>query len=67
MNGILPTYGVSSQIEVDLDARLPRDPLDFAIDASKAGLYVQYFVRNRALWARVAGPLDTILDFQSQL
>lgn len=67
MNDIQPTYGISSQIEVNLDKRLPEDPLNFATDASKAGLYVQFFVRNGALWARVAGSLDTVLDFQSTL
>jgi len=67
MNGILPTFGVSTQIEVDLDARLPEDPLMFAVDCSKAGLYVQYFTRDHRLWARVAGPLDTVLDFQATL
>ena len=64
---ITPTYGISSQIEVDLDARLPEDPLMFATSASRAGLYIQYFTRNGSLWARVAGPLDQVLDFQSQL
>lgn len=67
MNGVQPIYGISSQIEVNLDARLPEDPLSFATDASKAGLYVQFFVRNGALWARAAGSLDAVLDFQTTL
>lgn len=67
MNDILPTYSISSQIEVNLDLRLPQDPLDFAINASKAGLYIQYFVRDHSLWARVAGPLEIVLDFKSSL
>lgn len=64
---IIPTYGISSQIEVNLDARLPEDPLMFVVDISKRGLYAQYFMRNGELWARVAGPFDVIQDFQSQL
>jgi hypothetical protein len=64
---ILPTFGISAQFEIDLDARLPEDPLAFASDASKAGLYIQFFIRDHTLWARVAGPLDTVLDFQSTL
>jgi len=64
---ITPTYGVSSEFEIDLDGRLPQSPLDFAIDASKAGLYVQYFVRNGRLWARVAGSHDAVQDFESSL
>jgi hypothetical protein len=62
-----PTYGISSQFEIDLDARLPEDPLTFVTDASKAGLYTQFFLRNGSLWARVAGPLDLITDFQTTL
>lgn len=64
---ITPTYGVSSQAEVNLDARLPEDPLKFATDASKAGLYVQYFMRDGKLWARVAGGHDEVQDFVTSL
>lgn len=67
MTGTTPTYGISSQIEVDLDARQPEDPLSFVIEASKAGLYTQFFVRNGDLWVRVAGPIDALLDFQAAL
>lgn len=62
-----PTYGISSQFEIDLDSRLPENPMNFVSDASKAGLYTQFFVRDGALWARVAGPLDSLLDFQLTL
>ena len=62
-----PTYGISSQFEIDLDARLPEDPLTFIILASNAGLYAQFFMKGTSLWARVAGPLDAILDFQATL
>ena len=31
-----PTYGISSQFEIDLDARLPDNPIDFVSDASNA-------------------------------
>ena len=67
MNGISPTYGISSQFEIDLDARLPENPVTFVTDASKAGLYSQFFVKDGSLWVRVAGPLDELLDFQSTL
>lgn len=62
-----PTFGISSQFEIDLDARLPNDPLTFVIEASNAGLYAQFFMKDGSLWARVAGPLDVLLNFQSTL
>jgi hypothetical protein len=67
MSGVLPTFGISSQIEVDLDARLPEDPVTFTANASNAGLYIQFFLRGGRLYARVAGSLDAVLDFQSTL
>jgi len=67
MHAPTPTYGISSQFEIDLDARLPENPMDFISDASKAGLYTQFFVKDGSLWARVAGPLDIVLDFQTRL
>jgi len=62
-----PTYGISSQFEIDLDARLPENPMTFVSDASKAGLYTQFFLKDGRLWARVAGPLDLITDFKTTL
>ena len=67
MSPVIPVFGIGSQIEVDLDARLPNDPLQFVADASKAGLFVQLFIRNGKLWARLVGELDPILDFQASL
>lgn len=64
---VQPTFGISSQVEVNLDARLPEDPLLLITNASRAGLYVQLFMQDGQLWARVAGPFDVVLDFQTSL
>jgi hypothetical protein len=67
MTQITSTFGISSQFEINLDARLPQDPLTFVIEASKAGLYTQFFLKGNELWAYVAGPNDAVIDFQASL
>jgi hypothetical protein len=64
---IYPIMGINTQLEINLDDRLPEDPLNFAILVSKAGLFVQYFMKDGSLWAKVIGPFDTIHDFRSQI
>lgn len=64
-------FGINSYIELDIDEYLPKepgkDPLDVIIDASKAGLFSQFFTRDGHLWARIAGEFDNVMDFQSTL
>lgn len=62
-----PTYGISVEIDVNVDALSPLSPIEFVSDASKAGLYVKFYVMGGILWAKVAGSVDELQDFQITL
>lgn len=67
MSGVRPVYGVSSNVEINVEELSTLNPLEFITDASKAGLWVQLFVVDDVLWARIAGEVDAVLDFRAGL
>jgi len=55
-----------ASIEVDLLA-IKINALDLVTDASKMGLFCQFFISGSNAWCRIVGPYDAVDNFRTLL